>query len=246
MRLCEEMTEAGGWLFRWRSYIPLSIVGLSIVSMYPFSLPGFESVVGESISVAGLFISFLGMGLRAFTVGHTPRRTSGRNSVKQIAESLNTTGIYSLVRHPLYLANFLIGLGLAVITMRGWFVLSYVLMFWIYYERIMLAEEAFLRSRFGYEFDCWAARTPAFIPRAGGYVAAPLPFSLRNVLGREYNTLLQIALVSCLIRLCGAWMETRTLRFEAPWVAFFGVSCLGWLLLRSLKRFTNVLNVEGR
>ena len=38
------------------------------------------------------------------------------------------------------------------------------LVFWLYYERIMLAEEEFLRARYGKAFDDWAARTPAFLP----------------------------------------------------------------------------------
>ncbi|MGB8874133.1 MAG: hypothetical protein WCC75_12145, partial [Desulfobaccales bacterium] len=45
--------------------------------------------------------------------GLPPRGTSGRNTQGQVAETLNTTGIYSLVRNPLYLGNFLIWLGLS-------------------------------------------------------------------------------------------------------------------------------------
>ena len=34
------------------------------------------------------------------------KNTSGRNTHDQVADSLNTSGIYSIVRHPLYVGNF--------------------------------------------------------------------------------------------------------------------------------------------
>ena len=51
--------------------------------------------------------------IRIYTVGTTPAGTSGRNRDKQIAEKLNKTGVYSIIRHPLYLGNLLIWLGVA-------------------------------------------------------------------------------------------------------------------------------------
>jgi len=83
----------------------------------------------------------LGLFIRAYAVGHTPANTSGRNTKEQLADELNTTGIYSMVRHPLYLGNFFMWLGAAVLTKNGWFIVAFILLYWIYYERIMFAEE---------------------------------------------------------------------------------------------------------
>ncbi len=58
-----------------------------------------------------MVISFFGLALRVIVVGHAPYGTSGRNTREQVADTLNTTGMYSIVRHPLYLANYLIILG---------------------------------------------------------------------------------------------------------------------------------------
>lgn len=147
MPLLKRLSTTGNWLFRWRSYLPVSVVFGAVFAMYPFPTPKHDAPISEWLEVFGIGTSFLGMLLRAVTIGHTPSGTSGRNSGCQIAESLNTSGIYSTVRHPLYLANFLIGLGLACYTLTWWFVVIYILTFWLYYERIMIAEEAFLQSK---------------------------------------------------------------------------------------------------
>ena len=130
----------------------------------------------------------------ALVVGYAPVRTSGRNTRNQIADSLNTTGLYSIVRHPLYLGNFLIGLGISLVSWVWWLPLIYTLLFGIYYERIMFAEEAFLRRKFGGEFEDWAAATPAFWPRISQWRRPALPFSFRNVLRREYSGLAVVIL----------------------------------------------------
>ena len=162
-----------------------------------------DSTIAVVLETISLGVSFCGLIVRCQVVGYTPQGTSGRNTREQIAETLNTTGIYSAVRHPLYLANFLIGLGLSMFTLVWWFVVVYILAFWLYYERIMLAEERFLRERFGDEFTSWAQVTPVFVPNFSRYVRPKLSFSFRNVLRREYNTVLQIAVVACILEYCG-------------------------------------------
>lgn len=110
MALIEEFTKTGNWLFRWRSYLPVVLISLVMFSMYlnrAALLPG-----NWQWAAICLFISSVGEGIRIFVVAHSASRTSGRNVKRQIAESLNTTGAYSLIRHPLYFANFLMWIGL--------------------------------------------------------------------------------------------------------------------------------------
>ena len=102
---------------------------------------------------------FAGLAIRAYTVGHAPRGTSGRNTMVQRADMLNTTGSYSLARHPLYLGNYLMWLGIVFFVGVWWLAIICTPVFWIYCERIMYAEEAFLGDRFGRNFHEWAART---------------------------------------------------------------------------------------
>ncbi|MFO0976760.1 MAG: isoprenylcysteine carboxylmethyltransferase family protein [Planctomycetaceae bacterium] len=246
MGLQRELAHTGNWLFRWRSFLPITVVVCAVISMLPIPIPKHDGLTADCIEVASLWISFLGLFIRAVTVGHTPAGTSGRNTVGQVAESLNTTGVYSTVRHPLYLGNFLIGFGLACFTLTWWFPLMYTLTFWLYYERIMLAEEAFLRSKFGEQFNVWVQQTPAFIPSWKNYTPPRLKFSMRNVLRREYNTLLQIVVVGFLLEFFGDWFETGRISASRPWWIFLMTGTFIWVCLRTLKRNSSVLEVEGR
>ena len=102
--------------------------------------------------------------------GTPSRGTSGRIPKRSGPEHSSTTGVYSVVRHPLYLGNYLIGLGAVLVPFEFWFFSLYTLLYWLYYERIMMAEERFLVSRFGDSFEEWAKQTPAFIPRMSQWI----------------------------------------------------------------------------
>ena len=189
MALKEEFENTGNWLFRWRSYLPLAVIGIFLLALLEYSNKlghrGGLEYIEESIC---FIVSFFGLIIRIFTIGYTPERTSGRNTKNQVAETLNTTGIYSIVRNPLYLGNFFMGFGIILFPGLWYLVLMYILFFCLYYERIIFAEEAFLREKFGAEYLAWANCTPVFIPRFGKYRKADLPFSLKNVLRRESTT----------------------------------------------------------
>jgi len=142
------------------------------------------------VTIAMAFaITLCGLLLRAYTVSTTPKGTSGRNTSGQVAKTLNTKGIYSIVRHPLYLANYLIWAGVLVFTMNIYVFLIVSLAYWIYYERIMFAEEAYLRQQFGDEFEEWAAGVPAFIPKFSLFQKGDMQFSFKTFLRREYATI---------------------------------------------------------
>ena len=113
MALRSEFKKQGDFLFKHRSYFPVLflLVGLC-VSLYDEYIESdipktFEIEYYEFIALA---ISLFGLLIRVKTIGHTPKHTSGRNTTEgQIAKQLNTSEMYSLLRHPLYLNNFLCG-----------------------------------------------------------------------------------------------------------------------------------------
>jgi protein-S-isoprenylcysteine O-methyltransferase Ste14 len=246
--MIEEFERTGNLLFRGRSYFPLALyvalaalIGFGAIAYSPF----------DTVSaVACLGVSMFGQLIRALTIGYTPRGTSGRNTkAGQVAEQLNTRGMYSLVRHPLYFGNFFMWLGIILYAGSPWFTLVCCLAYWIYYERIMFAEEAFLRRSFGEPYLVWSEQVPAFFPKKLGWTAPGVDFSLRNVLKREYNGFFAVFLSLALVdvgRNAAHAPEAWTTWLHPFWQGALLVSFAIFLTLRSLKRYTRILHVEGR
>ena len=141
MALQEELKTQGDFLFKNRSYLPLIflVVGIMVFAYKEYNeIETPNTWLEESYEYVCLFVSLFGLLIRIITVGHTPKGTSGRNTKEgQLADELNTTGIYSLVRHPLYLGNFFMWLGVAMLTENVWFTVAFLLLYAFYYERIM-------------------------------------------------------------------------------------------------------------
>lgn len=246
MALRDELPREGAWLFRWRSYLPLLLLSVVLFQMKDFDYIGRSHRLDLAWDLFCLAVSLLGLGIRALTIGYTPRGTSGRNTRGQVADVLNTTGMYAVVRHPLYLGNFFMWLGVALFPHNIALVLLSVLAFWLYYERIMFAEEAFLQGKFGAAFQEWAARTPAFIPDLRRWETPDLSFSLRNVLRREYSGLLAVVAIFTLLEVLGDRVVEGTWTIDPIWLGIFAVGTTTSLVLRTLKRRSRILDVAGR
>ena len=244
--LSEEFERTGNWLFRWRSYLPLIMIALFLFSLNEYKYPGNSEKINHLWEVLCITISFFGLTIRVFTMGHVPKRTSGRNTRKQIAETLNTKGMYSLVRNPLYLGNFFVGLGIVFFFYKWWLIIIYILIFWLYYERIIFAEETYLINKFSKEYLKYANSTPVFIPKLSKYQKPDLPFSLRNVLKREYNSFFLIILILFILETIGDLLVQGKFDFDLGWLLLLGIGFVVWFVLRSLRKYTTVLNVEGR
>lgn len=247
MTLREELERSGNWLFRWRSYLPVLMILPEVLAVNDFHGGRYAEAGIDPWGLACLGISLVGLSIRIVTVGYVPKGTSGRNTREgQVAESLNTTGMYSLVRHPLYLGNFISWLGISLYPQHWWLCVIFVLAFWLYYERIVFAEEEFLYRKFGRRWLEWAQQTPTFIPRLWGWKPPELPFSLRTVLRREYSGLLSV--VGCFygLELYSHAVAQHRLVVHPVWTTIFVATVLVYLTLRTLKKTTSLLAVEGR
>ena len=244
--LVDEFQKAGNWLFRWRSYLPLVLVVLAIPAAQDSARRAGAYPAGSDWEMLCLAMALLGLVVRVLTVGYVPAGTSGRNTLKQVAATLNATGMYSVVRHPIYLGNFLMWFGVSLLPRCWWFTLITVLIFWLYYERIMFAEEGFLLEQFGEQYREWAAKTPAFIPKFSNWVRPNLPFSLRSAISREYSTLFTIIALFTFFNVIIAWFSRGIPVPDRFTVTLFVLGLLIYGSIRYLKKRTDLLRTEGR
>ncbi len=194
-----------------------------------------------------LAVSLSGEIIRILTVGYTPRNTSGRNTVDgQLADKLNVSGIYSIVRHPLYLGNFIIWLGPVLFLRSVWFAIIFCLLFWLYYERIMFAEEQFLRRKFVDVYDKWSEKVRAFIPVFGRYLPPDLHFSVRNVLKRENNSFFNIFVIFTILDLSRNYIISGRISITTMWLYLILCAAVIWAVIKMVQKRTKWLIVEGR
>lgn len=96
MLLEERLKKQGGRLSRFREVLPLV--------------------------VRALLVSFFGLAVRVRPAGHTPDRTSDRRTAEgQVADEPNTTGIYSVMRNPLYVGDLFKWPGIALLPIFSLF-----------------------------------------------------------------------------------------------------------------------------
>ena len=180
--------KKGNLFFKYRSYIPIPIVLLAFYIYYTLPLSELNSIFFNYC----LIFSLIGLLIRIIVVGYSFTRTSGRNTKSQVASKLNTTGMYSLIRHPLYLGNFFIWLGISFLTFNVTFILFSIIFYWTIYGAIILAEEKFLLKKFINEYKSYSSVTPLIIPNFMKWRFPVTNFNLKKVIMNEKNGLMGI------------------------------------------------------
>ncbi len=150
-------------------------------------------------AVAGwLPLVLVGLGLRVWARGHLVLRT-------RLADS----GPYAFVRHPLYVGSFFAGLAFTLMMHDAWIAVLYVTGFFVMYVPKALREEAHLRKLYGAEYERYAARVGAVVPRIAAFRdrdATNGRFAWPQVLRhREYETWLGAAAACGVLLVRAVW-----------------------------------------
>ena len=154
----ERSTSAriGSILFRHRGWLPVPFL------LVPLLARGTPDAMNWLL---GLLLIALGEMIRLAGVAAAGTVTRRRSRTVQ---RLVTYGIFSWMRNPLYVGNFLIWLGFIVISGVLWFIPVAILLFAIEYTLIVRYEEGVLESIFGDEYLRYKARTSRWFPRPPG------------------------------------------------------------------------------
>jgi protein-S-isoprenylcysteine O-methyltransferase Ste14 len=148
--------------------------GFLIVAAFAwFSRPSAQSfAIGMSVSV-------LGLALRAWAAGCLYKD-----------RDLATGGPYALTRNPLYLGTLLVAAGLVIASRSVWLGVLFAAVFAFIYLPVIRLEEQHLRDLFP-EYDRYATRVPALIPRLSPHQSPSQPFNWRQYKkNREYQAAL--------------------------------------------------------
>lgn len=241
MSVQNQLEKLGNQFFMYRGQIPLILFLLAFVLMHLF--PMYQNWLNPNYSITAIGMVVIGHLIRVLAVGRRPLHTSGRNRDQQVAHTLNSTGLYSMVRHPLYLGNITTYIGWAVFTGIDWLVPLFLILFVAYYRVIIYAEEQFLTRKFGQEYLNWRKQTPLLLPAFWKYKANPHPFSIKVVLENEYpgwaaSMTTALVLIWFQVYLLGRLAENQiVLAAMALFIVLFG---LGMRYLKKKTRFFKV------
>ena len=226
------LVSLGNLFFRYRSYIPIPIIFLAFYFYYISPI----NKINPSILNYCLSISLTGLLIRVLVVGYSFDKTSGRNTKSQLASKINKTGIYSLIRHPLYIGNFLIWLGASLITNNLYFVLFSIFFYWLIYIPIILAEEDYLTKKFKNEYKLYSLNVPAIIPNFKKWIKPELNFNLRKVLLNEKNGLLGIFTIFYFFKVLDLYKKNESLFQLDKILLLFVFSLLFYFLIKIYQK----------
>jgi protein-S-isoprenylcysteine O-methyltransferase Ste14 len=133
---------AGYWLHRHRSWglVPLLGIGLFLpIHQWPVRSGNFMMIAG---AMGILFGTLLRIVCYRFTGSHNPADVYDPSTMK-------TEGPYAITRNPVYLAEFGIALGIAMMSRMPWFVLVTVVVGGAMTALVIEWEEVMLIERYG-------------------------------------------------------------------------------------------------
>jgi protein-S-isoprenylcysteine O-methyltransferase Ste14 len=179
----------GAFLFRYRNALgPILVILFLLIGRpaHPFGRPELD-LLCDGI---GMACGLLGQALRIVTIGYEYIERGGRD--RQVyASKLVQGGVFGQCRNPLYVGNILLAVGFALIMDSYAFYLILIPFILFSYSCIVAAEEAFLRNKFGIEYEQYCRRVNRWWPRLRGWKQSidGMRFNWRRVLLKEYNTM---------------------------------------------------------
>ena len=178
----------GNFFFRYRNALfPLVFVFGSLL-LRPQVMFG-NVTIDRILSATGLILALLGEAVRLSTIGFEYIHRGGKDG-KVYAGRLVRGGMYGVTRNPMYIGNGLIAIGM---TMFFGSPMGYVILipfFLFVYQAIIAAEEAYLKSKFGAEYDAYEATVNRIVPSLSSMRAAfaGMRFDWRRSIKKDLGT----------------------------------------------------------
>jgi protein-S-isoprenylcysteine O-methyltransferase Ste14 len=184
------MIAIGNFFFKYRNGLFIVLYLLLFIPTPPiFSREKFGEHYYLWPMIIGLFVTITGQAIRGATIGLAYIVRGGKDK-KVYANELVTQGIFNHCRNPLYVGNILMLLGVGVLANSLIYLVIVMPIFLFIYQAIVLAEENFLRSKFGESFNTYCNRVNRWLinPIGLGKTFGTMEFKWRRWILKEYNT----------------------------------------------------------
>jgi len=136
----------------------------------------------------GALLTVLGIIVRLWASGHVKKD-----------KVLATTGPYAFVRHPLYVGNHLVMLGFCLASGLWWSFVLWLFISFYFYPQTIRHEDRLLARLFPGQWEPWAERTRALIPRVTPYQSGQTAdWSFRQSLRKNGEPIIAALLLLCL------------------------------------------------
>jgi protein-S-isoprenylcysteine O-methyltransferase Ste14 len=184
------MVAIGNFFFKYRNWIFILFYAALFIPSWPlFSKETFGQHYYVWPIAIGLIITVLGQLIRGLTIGLAYIVRGGREG-KPYAEGLVTDGIFKHCRNPLYVGNILMLLGVGILANSLVYTVIVIPIFLFIYQAIVLAEENFLRGKFGPGFDEYCRHVNRWFPNLKGLgtTLKSMNFNWRRWILKEHTT----------------------------------------------------------
>lgn len=184
--------------------------GVAVTLSAPLFVPG--ELTRTALTSAGWATFVVGLAWRFWATLYVGgRKVGGRHE-----PTLTTVGPYSVVRNPLYVGSFCIGLSCVLLTGSVTLLLMLLLTTAHYVYFTIPSEERFLRRTVGnITYDAYAVRTPRYLPKWSNYATPAEGIFTARSLRKESRRAMPLLLAPIVLTLLSA------ARCEAWWPAWF-------------------------
>ena len=184
------MTGIGQFFFRYRNWIFIFFYGALFIPSWPiFTQEQFGTKYFAWPIVLGLIITCFGQLIRGLTIGLAYIVRGGKEG-KPYADGLVTEGMFNHCRNPLYLGNIFMLTGMGILANSLIFILVIVPLFLFIFHSIILAEEEFLKKKFGNEYILYCKKVNRWLPNTKemGKTFKSMRFNWKRWVLKEHTT----------------------------------------------------------
>lgn len=234
------MVAIGNFFFKYRNWIFILFYGALFIPSWPlFSPEKFGPNYYLWPIVLGLLITCLGQLIRGLTIGLAYIVRGGKEG-KPYADGLVTDGIFNHCRNPLYVGNILMLLGVGILANSLVYVAIVIPIFIFIYQSIVLAEEHFLRKKFGASFDEYCKKVNQWWPNLKGIsnTFGSMKFNWKRWILKEHTTqFIWLTGITLLLLLTYPELLGHDVRLRNTLMALvLGILLLVYILIRYLKK----------